>query len=142
LGLPVDHPSRIEAGIVFALNETINEGHVYVPKEILGQRAIELLEVAPELIAPALERLAQDDSIHPDVIPLNSKKEGKENQTVSESAGAYGSPVIYLTPLYYGEKGVAERLKLLASAASPDNVMNHSLFPAENLSEEQQAAIE
>jgi len=142
LGLPVDHPSRIEAGIVFALNETINEGHVYVPKEILGQRAIELLEVAPELIAPALDRLAQDDRIHSDVIPLNSKKDGKENQAVSESAGVYGSSVIYLTPLYYGEKGVAERLKVLASTAAPDNVMNHSLFPTENLSEEQQAAID
>ena len=45
LGLPVDHPSRIEAGIVFALNEMINEGHVYRAKRILGQRAIELLEV-------------------------------------------------------------------------------------------------
>ncbi|MCK7506430.1 MAG: helix-hairpin-helix domain-containing protein [Desulfobacterales bacterium] len=32
LGLPADHPSRIEAGIVFALNEMINEGHVYVPE--------------------------------------------------------------------------------------------------------------
>lgn len=142
LGLPVDHPSRIEAGIVFALNETINEGHVYVPKEMLGQRAIELLEVSPDLIAPALERLAQDDRIHSDVIPLNNKKDGKENQAVSESAGMYGSPVIYLTPLYYGEKGVAERLKVLARAASPDNVMNHSLFPAEGLSDEQQAAID
>jgi exodeoxyribonuclease V alpha subunit len=142
LGLPVDHPSRIEAGIVFALNETINEGHVYVPKELLGQRAIELLEVSSELIAPALERLAQDDRIHPDVIPLNSKRDGKEKQAVSESAGMYGSPVIYLTPLYYGEKGVAERLKVLASASSPAKAMNHSLFPAENLSEEQQAAID
>src|SRR6185436_5564667 len=142
LGLPADHPSRIEAGIVFALNEMTNEGHVYVPKEILGQRAIELLEVAPDLIAPALERLAQAERIHPDVVPLNSKKDGKENRAVSESAGVYGSPVIYLTPLYYGEKGVAERLKVLASAASPNNVMNHSLFPTENLSEEQQAAID
>jgi exodeoxyribonuclease V alpha subunit len=142
LGLPVDHPSRIEAGIVFALSETINEGHVYVPKELLRQRAIELLEVAPELIAPALERLAQDDRIHPDVIPLNSKQGGKENQAVSETAGVYGSPVIYLTPLYYGEKGVADRLKVLASESSPNQVMNHSLFPAENLSNEQQAAID
>jgi exodeoxyribonuclease V alpha subunit len=46
LGLPVDHPSRIEAGIVFALNEMINEGHVFVPRETLGGRAVELLEVS------------------------------------------------------------------------------------------------
>src|SRR5215207_3919057 len=78
LGLPVDHPSRIEAGIVFALNEMINEGHVYFPTELLEQRAIELLEVPPELISPALDRLAQDDRIRPDVIPLNSGIDGKE----------------------------------------------------------------
>jgi exodeoxyribonuclease V alpha subunit len=35
LGLAIDHPSRIEAGIVFALNEMVNEGHVFVPKESL-----------------------------------------------------------------------------------------------------------
>src|SRR5512142_547958 len=72
LGLPADHPSRIEAGIVFALNEMINEGHVYVPREMLGQRAIELLEVSPDLISPALDRLAQEDRIRPDMIPLNN----------------------------------------------------------------------
>src|SRR5512138_3737790 len=43
LGLPTDHPSRIEAGIVFALNETVNDGHVFVPKESLAARAVELL---------------------------------------------------------------------------------------------------
>jgi exodeoxyribonuclease V alpha subunit len=142
LGLPVDHPSRIEAGIVFALNEMINEGHVYVPREILGQRAIELLEVSPDLISPALDRLAQDDRIRVDRVPLNNQKLGKENQAVSESAGAYGSPVIYLTPLYFGEKGVAERLRILATSTSPARAMNHVLFPDGNLSNEQQAAID
>ena len=143
LGLPVDHPSRIEAGIVFALNEMINEGHVYVPREILGQRAIELLEVSPDLISPALDRLAQDDRIRADMVPLNNQKHGKENQAVNESAGVYGSPVIYLTPLYFGEKGVAERLRTLATTStSPARTMNHVLFPDGNLSEEQQAAID
>ncbi|RPI93173.1 MAG: ATP-dependent RecD-like DNA helicase [Chloroflexi bacterium] len=142
LGLPVDHPSRIEAGIVFALNEMIDEGHVYVPRELLGQRAIELLEVSPELIAPALDRLAQEDRIRPDVIPLKNGKDGKEKQAVGESAGVYGSPVIYLTPLYFGEKGVAERLRNLTNSSSPTQTMDQSLLPAENLSDEQQAAIE
>jgi exodeoxyribonuclease V alpha subunit len=76
------------------------------------------------------------------MIPLNNRQGGKEKQAVREAAGVYGSPVIYLTPLYYGEKGVAERLKVLARALSPNKAMNHSLFPADNLSEEQQAAID
>ncbi len=139
LGLPAEHPSRIEAGIVFALNEMINEGHVYVPRELLAQKAIELLAVSQELITPALDRLAQDERIRPELIPLNEKK--AQGGKVSEAQAMYGTPVIYLTPLYFGEKGVAERLRTLAGAASQVGTMNHSLFPVEKLSEEQQAAV-
>jgi exodeoxyribonuclease V alpha subunit len=135
LGLPPDHPSRIEAGIVFALNEMINDGHVYAPKELLAQRAIELLEVQPELIAPALERLAQDERIRPEMIPMRSKNDGKATQ-------AYAStPVIYLTPLFFGEKGVAERLKSLANPKASSKTPSQAAFPDGNLSEEQQAAV-
>jgi len=134
LGLPADHPSRIEAGIVFALNEMINEGHVYVPRELLVQKVIELLVVPQELIAPALERLAEDERIRPEMIPSQSKNEEKKIQVAD-------TPVIYLTPLYFGEKGVAERLRTLASATSQVGTINHSLFPVENLSEEQQTAV-
>jgi exodeoxyribonuclease V alpha subunit len=139
LGLPVDHPSRIEAGIVFALNEMTNEGHVYVPRELLAQKAIELLAVPQELILPALERLAEDERIRPEFIPLSEKK--AQGGKVSEAQAMYGTPVIYLTPLYFGEKGVAERLRTLANAASQVGTLNHSLFPVENLSTEQQAAV-
>ena len=142
LGLPAEHPSRIEAGIIFALNEMINEGHVYVPRELLAQKAIELLAVSPELIAPALERLAQDERIRPEMIPLQGRQGGKTTKAVSESQAAYGgTPVIYLAPLYFGEKGVAERLRTLASAISQSKSMNQALFPVENLSEKQLAAV-
>jgi exodeoxyribonuclease V alpha subunit len=140
MGLPADHPSRIEAGIVFALNETVNEGHVYIPRETLAQRATELLGVSPELIAPAFERLAQADRIRPEMIPLPGRNDGKGIPAVTESKVMYA--VIYLTPLYFGEKGVAERLRTLAGAASQVKTLNHTLFPAENLSDEQQAAVE
>ena len=140
LGLSADHPSRIEAGIVFALNETINEGHVYTPKELLTQRAIELLGVAPELIPPALERLAQDDRIRPELIPLNDQNKNRNSLATSESQAVYGIPVIYLTPLYFGEQGVAERIKALLGATA--KAINQVLFPADSLSQEQQAAIQ
>ncbi|MGE5374575.1 MAG: ATP-dependent RecD-like DNA helicase [Bacteroidota bacterium] len=142
LGLPVDHPSRIEAGIVFALNETVNEGHVYVPQEMLAQRAVELLEVPADLIAPALDRLAKEDRIRPEMVPLNKKETKADQVKVGEAAGLYQSPVIYLTPLYFGERGVAERLKGLADSSSPIRVMNHTLFSDEHLSEEQRSALD
>jgi len=142
LGLPVDHPSRIEAGIVFALNEMIDEGHVYVPRELLGQRSVELLEVSLDLIPPALERLARAERIRPDMVPMEVNKSKKDGSKVGEAAGTYSTPVIYLTPLYYGERGVAERLRTLVNNTSPARSMNRSLFSDEQLSEEQRSAIE
>jgi exodeoxyribonuclease V alpha subunit len=116
LGLAHDHPSRIEAGLVYALNEMINEGHVYSPRELLSQRAVELLEVDPQLIDPGLDRLAQQDRIHPELVPLPGERPKPASAGVAEPNGVYGSPVVYLTPLYFAEKGVAERLKVLASS--------------------------
>src|SRR5512134_340608 len=69
LGLPTDHPSRVEAGVIYALNEMSDDGHVYTPRPVLAERATELLGVAPELIPGALERLARDDRIRLDWLP-------------------------------------------------------------------------
>jgi exodeoxyribonuclease V alpha subunit len=138
LGLAPEHPSRIEAGIVFALNELINDGHVYAPREMLSQRALELLGVAPELIAPGLERLAQAERIHPEILPLAGTSGKPETRAVAEAQAPYGTPVIYLTPLYFGERGVAERLRSLAGAPKQASQL---AFPQENLSPEQQAAV-
>jgi exodeoxyribonuclease V alpha subunit len=141
LGLALDHPSRIEAGIVFALNELINDGHVYAPREMLSERAIELLGVSPELIAPALERLAQDERIHPDLVPFQDKAGATATKGIAEPQAGYGASVIYLTPLYFGEKGVAERLKALVGAARPAGSGTQLTFPDASLSTEQQAAV-
>jgi len=144
LGLPPEHPSRIEAGIVFALNEMIEDGHVYAPREALEERALELLGVPQELIAPAIERLAQDDRIRPELIPLLKEIDGKGTRVVAEAqaAYAYGTPVIYLTPLYFGEKGVAERLRALVTATISSKEIRQAVFPLANLSAEQNAAVD
>jgi exodeoxyribonuclease V alpha subunit len=148
LGLPSDHPSRIEAGVIFVLNEMSNDGHVYAPQESLVERASELLEVPTDLIPPALERLTQDDRTRTEVLPLDassrrppSEQAGKTG--VSEKQEVYGEPVVYLTPYYFGERGVAERLSALAYTI-PSRLS--SLPPAfvsidHQLSPEQQKAI-
>ena len=141
LGLALDHPSRIEAGLVFALNELINAGHVYAPRELLTGRAVELLGVAPDLIAPALERLAQADRIRPEVVPFLSEEGSGGTKALAEAPAAYGDPVIYLTPLYFGEKGVADRLKALAGGLHPVGSGTQLTFPDASLSAEQQAAV-
>jgi exodeoxyribonuclease V alpha subunit len=138
LGLSPEHPSRIEAGIVFALNETIEEGHVYVPREMLAGRALELLSVPPERIAPALDQLAEDDRIRADMLPV--PQENGDTHQIAESRGEYKIPVIYLTPLYFGERGIAERLKRLAAAPVFD-VKDVTHAASKDLSDEQRSAL-
>ena len=148
LGLLPDHPSRIEAGVVFVLNEMTNEGHVYTPQQALIDQSSELLGVNPELLPPALERLAKDERIRPDRLPflLEARQTSPGSgspPTISEASDEYRQPVIYLTPLYYSETGVAERLQGLAYAL-PSRLSD--LPPAfvgldTELSPEQQSAI-
>jgi len=136
LGLPMDHPSRLEAGVVFVLNESTNEGHVYFPRAGLADRAVKLLEVDLELVQPAIERLAVDDRVRLEMVPFPGSNApdlapppARESSQVFESeasfgnlrrtgeAGAlYGQPGVYLTPLYHNETGVASRLRQIAGA--------------------------
>ena len=141
LGLAPDHPSRIEAGIVFALNEMIEDGHVYAPREMLIERATELLGVSADLIPPGLERLAHAERIQPELIPMPLKN-NKPGKAISEAQGTYGTSAIYLTPLYFGEKGVAERVKALAVGSASFLDGKQLPFPSEELSEEQSAAVQ
>ena len=141
LGLPAEHPSRIETGVVFTLNEMSNSGHVYLPQETLTQRAVELLSVSPELIKPALDRLAQENRIRSELLPTPGKKAEAGEKRLSEVQSAYTSPVIYLTPFYFGETGVAERLKTLVEVDKISEAINFPAPSSETLSEEQQAAI-
>jgi exodeoxyribonuclease V alpha subunit len=111
LGLPPDHPSRMEAGLVFALNEMSNEGHVYSPRQALLDRATELLGIAPDLLPPALLRLEKESRIHLEVLTLIQPQD--QPQKIQDETA------IYLTPFYQGEIGVAERLKRLAGGDNP-----------------------
>ena len=59
------------------------------PERCWRRRAIELLEVSPDLIPPALERLAQDDRIRPDMIPLDHQEDQERSSRQSvEAAGS------------------------------------------------------
>jgi exodeoxyribonuclease V alpha subunit len=140
LGLPAEHPSRIEAGIVFALNEMIENGHVYAPREMLAERAVELLGVPPELIAPALEALSQDERIRVDMVPVPQEATGKKQ--AAEASADYKIPVIYLAPLYFSERGIAERLRRLAGARLEPLQSDFTRASTGSLSEEQSSALE
>jgi exodeoxyribonuclease V alpha subunit len=114
LGLPQDHPSRVEAGLVFALNQMIDEGHVYVPREVLCVSAQGLLgEIRPELIPEAIDRLREQDRVYQDSVPADKNRPLKD---VDKGSVEDLHPAIYLMPFYHSEKGVSRQLRELASS--------------------------
>jgi exodeoxyribonuclease V alpha subunit len=139
LGLAPDHPSRIEAGIVFALNEMIEDGHVYAPTEMLVGRATELLGVSAGLIPPGLERLARQIASARNSCQCLQKQANRP--IPSQKHKVHTKLAIYLTPLYFGEKGVAERVKALAATNTIFPAERQLSFPIEELSQEQAAAV-
>ncbi len=60
VGIHTDSDYRIRCGILYCLQQAMQEGHVYLPKEILVRRAVELLEVSPEAVDKHILDLAVD----------------------------------------------------------------------------------
>ncbi|MFN2144285.1 MAG: ATP-dependent RecD-like DNA helicase, partial [Anaerolineales bacterium] len=130
-GLPKDDPTRIEAGILYLLEELTNEGHVYGVRQDLIYKTVNLLEVPLDQVEAGLARLAEAELVVLDAVP-------EEDDQVPESENA-----VYLTPFYYAEVGVARRLAQLAAAFPPalsDIPPMFTELPSE-LTEEQAEAV-
>lgn len=56
LGRALDDPFRLESGLLHALREAQDDGHLYLPQPELLKRAADLLECAPETLADPLEK--------------------------------------------------------------------------------------
>ena len=146
LGLPADHPERIAAGVIYALNEMSNDGHVYAPRQLLIEKAAELLNAPAELLPAALEQLTTAGRIHPDEIPLTPSADGDgagdPSKRVAEPDAEYRLSAIYLTPFYFSEVGVAERLQNLAQHSPRNTTQQVAPLHTMQLSDEQQKAID
>jgi exodeoxyribonuclease V alpha subunit len=99
LGLPPDAPSRIAAGVIFALSQATDEGHVFLPRDELVNAATEMLQVEAEQVETALKSLAGRGEVMLESIPL------PDGLSLVEG--------VYLPPMYYSEKGAAARLKAM-----------------------------
>lgn len=63
LGIAADAPARLEAGLVHVLGQLAEDGHLHAPEPHLIERAAELLEVAPDAVAAAIDRLEQSNLV-------------------------------------------------------------------------------
>jgi exodeoxyribonuclease V alpha subunit len=125
LGLPADHPTRLEAGLVHQLNESVGNGHVYLPETELMQAAAELLNSPIVELRAALERLAAEGQV--------------------EIAETNEQPVVYPIQFFRAEAGLADLLSNLVNADSSMSTSLPSLALLDidaQLSQEQLSAVE
>ena len=133
LGLAPDHPSRIEAGIVYALNANTENGHVFVFQSDLVREAAELLSVGDDLILPAIDRLREAGRAIVEDLPQPTEDEAQDKM----------APAVYLPPMYYGEIGVTRRLTAMANELPSrlSDIPPAFLLLPDHLSEQQRQAI-
>jgi len=91
LGIPDDAPERLEAGLLFVLQEATGEGHVFLPRDEALATASDLLAVDLDSLDAALTRLEQQ-------------------QRVVIRPRIDGHPAVYPTRLELAESTVAEGL--------------------------------
>ena len=139
-GLPKDHPSRIQAGLVYVLREMITEGHVYAPRPVLEQKGMELLSIPISQVANAIENCAKEDESARSPSALVMDK-GRNELDPNEDR-------IYLLPYYTSEVGVAERLQWIIqsgekrSRVSGSTLLLPTLIANEEITGEQKRAVE
>ena len=63
IGIHTDCDYRIRSGLLYTLMQAGADGHCYLPKSILLNKAGELLELEPALMEPQLQNLAMDRKI-------------------------------------------------------------------------------
>ncbi len=103
LGLAADDPGRIEAGVAYTLNRMAEEGHVYMPQEALEPEAAEILGLEQGKVTAVIDSLEKSDFIR--------------RETIQYGVAGGGLPVVreeravYLTPFYFSEIGVTQRVK-------------------------------
>ncbi len=57
IGIAHDHPTRLQAGLLYTLSQAVEEGHVYLPYEELLEATARNLRVERALLGPAFVRL-------------------------------------------------------------------------------------
>lgn len=105
IGIHTDSDYRIRSGILYTLLQATGEGHLYLPADLLKQRASELLKLSPEVIDPQLANLTMDKKIV-------MKLKGEEKR-------------VYVSSYYYAELSCARMLHDLNVS------MTEGLLPSE-----------
>lgn len=97
IGLAKDDEYRIQSGVKFTLNYYVNEGHTYVPKKLLCEKAGQLMEISIESVNDILVGMAFEGDI--------------------QIENLEGQAVVFLMPYFMAEQNVCKRLMAVNNAA-------------------------
>ncbi|MFE3824007.1 ATP-dependent RecD-like DNA helicase [Streptomyces sp. NPDC059092] len=102
VGIPHDSPERVKAGIQYALSQSTDQGHCFLPEDRLISDAVKLLTVDTGLVIECLAELAAED-------------EGVVRERVpGPEGGEEEISAVYLVPFHRAELSLsAQLLRLL-----------------------------
>ncbi|MFI8104265.1 ATP-dependent RecD-like DNA helicase [Streptomyces sp. NPDC086023] len=103
VGIPHDSPERVKAGLQYALSQSTDQGHCFLPEERLISDAVKLLQVDTGLVIECLAELAGEEG-------------GVVRESVPDPEG--GDPVraVYLVPFHRAELSLTGQLRRLLAA--------------------------
>jgi len=133
LGMPEDSPERLQAAITYSLSRAAEEGHVFLPREILLERVRELLDISGEVLDEnifdqQLLKMAGEKRIH---------TEHREEGTA-----------VYYAPFFQAEQNTARLVMQLSrqvkqtSPIEAAQVLGQVKYDCSHLTEEQLQVLE
>jgi exodeoxyribonuclease V alpha subunit len=100
VGIPHDSPERVKAGLQYALSQSTDQGHCYLPEEQLIADAVKLLQVDTGLVIDCLGELADE-------------AEGVVRETVPGAEDGGPVTAVYLVPFHRAEISLSAQLQRL-----------------------------
>ncbi|MFI1829904.1 ATP-dependent RecD-like DNA helicase [Streptomyces sp. NPDC020412] len=104
VGIPHDSPERVKAGLQYALSQSTDQGHCFLPEEQLIADAVKLLQVDTGLVIDCLAELAAEE-------------EGVVREQVPSPEGGESVTAVYLVPFHRAELSLAGQVQRLLRAS-------------------------
>ncbi|MFP4477076.1 MAG: ATP-dependent RecD-like DNA helicase [Desulfatibacillaceae bacterium] len=104
LGFAEDAPERINAGVVYVLSRSSEQGHVYLPHGELVDRCREILHVGAGQVEAALDKAVAESRL---IV---------ERSMAFPSTMEPGRAAVYTPDMFVAETGAAQRLKEVSMA--------------------------
>ncbi|MFJ9684940.1 ATP-dependent RecD-like DNA helicase [Streptomyces bacillaris] len=104
VGIPHDSPERVKAGLQYALSQSSDQGHCFLPEERLIADGVKLLQVDTGLVIECLAELAADP-------------EGVVREKVPSPEGGEPVTAVYLVPFHRAELSLAGQVRRLLNTA-------------------------